>query len=147
MKCPCSLSVTPFLLICTEKDKTSSHRAMPEVWFGLQDFSLQWSQPQLSLVCMGDSLACWGGLHVVTCSVGGRQITWELQKACKNLPTGEALSYLETDEIKERPKKAKGGTLAPGENKNCLTCAAASLEWIFNQQQSSFSPRVSQWID
>lgn len=40
-------------------------------------------------------------------------MTLELQKACKNLPTREALSYLETDEIKERSKKAKEGTLAP----------------------------------
>lgn len=68
----------------------------------------------------------------------------ELQQACKNLPTGEALSYLEIEGIKERPKKAKGGTLAPGGNKNCLTCAVASLEWIFNQQQFSFGPKVNQ---
>lgn len=44
---------------------------------------------------------------MVTCSVVGSQITLELQKACKNLPTGEVLSYLEVDGIKERSEKAK----------------------------------------
>lgn len=81
---------------------------------------------------------------MVTCSIGGRQRALELQKFYENLSTGEALSNLETDGIKERPKKVKGGTLAPRENKNCLTCAAASLEWIFNQQQFSFGPIVNQ---
>lgn len=49
------------------------------------------------------------------------------------------------DEIKERPEKAKEGTfLEPRENKTSLTCAVAFLEWIFNQQEFSFSARASQ---
>lgn len=66
----------------------------------------------LSLVFVGEGLSWWGRLHMVTCSCKLATETLALQKACKNLPTGEALSYLETDGIKDRPKKAKGGTLS-----------------------------------
>lgn len=61
---------------------------------------------------VGDGQSWWGRLHVVNYSCKLETETLELQKACKNLPTGQALSYLETDGIKERPKKVKGGTLS-----------------------------------